>query len=69
MSGLVEIARFDTPVSAELARMFIESYGLNAFVFDANVRNNSDGAMLGVRLMVPEDELDEAIEALREYKP
>lgn len=69
MSGLVEVARFDTPIRAELARMFIESYGVNALVFDGNLYNNSEGALIGVRLMVPEDEVEEAREALREYCP
>ena len=69
MSGLVEVARFDTPMRAELARMFVESYGLNALVFDGNLYNNSEGALIGVRLMVPEDETDEALEALRDYRP
>lgn len=69
MSGLVEVARFDNPVRAELARMFVESHGLNAIVFDANLYNNSEGALIGVRLMVPEDEADEALEALRDYRP
>ena len=69
MSGLVEVARFDSPIKAELARMFVESDGLNAIIFDGNLYNNSEGALIGVRLMVPEDELDEALEALREYQP
>jgi hypothetical protein len=69
VSGLVEVARFDSPIKAELARMFVESYGLNAIIFDGNLYNNSEGALIGVRLMVPEDELDEALEALREYQP
>lgn len=57
MSGLVEVARFVRPYEADLARMFLESYGY------------ADGALVNVRLMVPEEELDEAIEALREYQP
>ena len=69
MSGLVEVARFDTPLRAELARMFVESYGLNALVLDGNLYNNSEGALIGVRLMVPADEADEAREALRNYRP
>ena len=68
MSGLVEVARFATPVQGELARTFIESYGLNAIVFDANIHINLEGAHTGVRLMVPDDELEEALEVLREYR-
>ena len=68
MNGLVEIARFGTPVEGELARTFFESYGLNPVVFDANIHVNMDGLHTGVRLMVPADELDEALEVLREYR-
>ena len=68
MSGLVEIARFGTPVEGELARTFFESYGLNPIVFDANIHVNMDGLHTGVRLMVPADELDEALKGLREYR-
>ena len=69
MSGLVEAARFGSPLAAELARAFLESYGLHPVVFDSNSFGNSEGAMIAVRLMVVDDELDEATEILREYKP
>ena len=68
MSGLVEVARFLTPVEGELARTFVESFGLNAVVFDGNVHVNVDGMHSGVRLMVPADEADEVLEVLREYR-
>jgi hypothetical protein len=67
VSGLVELARFDRPYQAELARLFIESYGLTAVVFDTENQGYSDGAIVGVRLMVLEEELDEARAALAEY--
>ena len=69
MSGLVEVARFVRPYEADLARMFLESYGLTAVVFDTGSQGYADGALVNVRLMIPEEELDEAIEALREYRP
>jgi hypothetical protein len=68
VSGLVEIARFGTPVEGELARTFFESYGLNPIIFDANIHVNMDGLHTGVRLMVAADELKEALEVLREYR-
>ena len=67
MSGLVELARFERPYQAELARLFIESYGLTAVVFDTENQGYSDGAIVGVRLMVLEEELEEARAALAEY--
>ena len=51
MSGLVELARFERPYQADLARLFIESYGLTAVAFDTENQGYSDGAIVGVRLM------------------
>ena len=68
MSGLVEVARFMTPVEAELARLFFESREIDAVVFDQSSFGNLDGALIGVRLMVLDEDLDEAREALREYE-
>ena len=67
MSGLIELARFERPYQAELARIFIESYGITAVVFDTENQGYSDGAIVGVRLMVLDEELDEARAALAEY--
>ena len=67
MSGLVELARFERPYQADLARLFIESYGLTAVVFDTESQGYSDGAIVGVRLMVLEEELEEARAALADY--
>jgi len=67
VSGLVELARFERPYQADLARLFIESYGLTAVVFDTENQGYSDGAIVGVRLMVLEEELDEARAAFAEY--
>ena len=69
MSGLVELARFERPYQADLARLFIESYGLTAVVFDTENQGYSDGAIIGVRLMVLQEELEEARAALAEYGP
>jgi hypothetical protein len=67
VSGLVELARFERPYQADLARLFIESYGLTAVVFDTENQGYSDGAIVGVRLMVLDEELEEARAALAEY--
>ena len=67
MSGLVELARFERPYQADLARLFIESHGLTAVVFDTENQGYSDGAIVGVRLMVLEEELEEARSALADY--
>ena len=69
MSGLVEAARFNWAYQADLFRAFLESHGLDAVVFDAFSAGYSDGAMVGVRVMVLDDDLEEAQRLLVEYQP
>ena len=57
-----------TPVEAELARLFFESRDIDAVVFDQSSFGKLDGALIGVRLMVLDEDLDDAREALREYE-
>ena len=42
---------------------------MSAIVFDTGGQGYSDGALVNVRLMVLEEDLDEALEALRDYRP
>ena len=67
MSDLVEAARFNWAYQAELARTYLESYGLSAAVFDTQSNLYSDGATVGVRVMVLDEDLAEAKELLRDY--
>lgn len=67
MSALVEAARFNWAYQAELARAYLESYGLTAIVFDTQSNLYSDGATVGVRVMVLDEDLAEAKELLCEY--
>jgi len=69
VTDLVEAARFDKPYRADLCRMFLESYGVNAVVFDAQSYGYSEGAMVGIRVMVLDEDFDEAQRLLRDYKP
>ena len=69
MSDVVEVARFNRAFQADLCRMYLESYGVQAVVFDALNNGYSEGAMVGVRVMVLDEDLDEAREVLRDYKP
>ncbi|MFL6725264.1 MAG: DUF2007 domain-containing protein [Sphingomicrobium sp.] len=69
MTDLVEAARFDKPYQADLCRMFLESYGVDAVVFDAQSYGYSEGAMVGIRVMVLDEDFDEAQRLLRDYKP
>ena len=67
MSGLVEAARFNWPYQAELFRLFLGSHGLEAIVFDTQSSGYSEGALVGARVMVLDEDLDEARKLLAEY--
>ena len=69
MSGLVELARFNWAYQADLARTFLDSHGLHAVVFDSGL-NVAEGAgiAIAVRLMVLEEDFDEAQAVLKEYE-
>jgi len=68
VSGLVEAARFNWAYQADLCRMFLESHGVQAVVFDTQSSGYSEGAMTGVRVMVLDEDLDEARNVLLEYE-
>lgn len=67
MSALVEAARFNWAYQAELARAYLESHGLSAVVFDTHSNLYSDGAIVGVRLMVLDEDVAEAKTLLDDY--
>jgi hypothetical protein len=52
VSGLVELARFQTRIAADLARLKLESEGIDAVLFDAETHSIGWGPMMPVRLMV-----------------
>jgi hypothetical protein len=68
LSALVQAARFNWAYQAELARTYLESHGVHAVVFDTQSNLYSDGAMVGVRLMVLDEDLARARQALSDYK-
>ena len=58
--GLVELARFDNRVEAELARLNLAAEGVEAVLFDAEMNGYGWGPMMPIRLMVLEEDLPEA---------
>ena len=63
--SLVELARYGTRVEADLARLALDSQGIEAILFDAEANSFfGGGGLIGVRLMVLEEELDEAAKVL-----
>ena len=64
MSGLVEAARFTTRVEADLARLYLESEGIEAVLFDTEINYFYGGLFQPVRLMVLDEDLDPALRLL-----
>ncbi|MDQ3470961.1 MAG: DUF2007 domain-containing protein [Pseudomonadota bacterium] len=60
MSGLVEMARFQTRVEADLARLRLESEGIEAILFDAETSSVGWGPIMPVRLMVLDEDRAQA---------
>ena len=58
--SLVELARFDNRVEAELTRLNLAAEGVEAILFDAEMNGYGWGPMMPIRLMVLEDDLPEA---------
>ena len=58
--SLVELARFDNRIEAELARLNLEADGIDAVLFDAEMNSYGWGPMLPIRQMVIEEDLAEA---------
>jgi hypothetical protein len=59
--SLVELARFGTRVEADLARMALDSEGIDAVIFDAEANSFfGGGGLIAVRLMVLEEDFDDA---------
>jgi len=64
--ALVLLRRFDSAIEASLARSFLASEGVMSFLFDVeNEWHTSPRTMVPVRLMVAEEDLDEAARLLR----
>lgn len=63
--SLVELARYPTRVEADLARLELESHGIPSVLFDEGLNNIFGGAgLIGVRLMLDEEDRDEAVRIL-----
>lgn len=66
MSGLVEVARYDHRVEADLARLYLESEGVEAILFDTQINGCFCGLFMPVRVMVLEEDFDVARKLLED---
>ena len=60
MTDLVEAARYTTRVEADLARLYLQSEGVESVLFDTEVNYFSGGLFMPVRLMVLDEDLEVA---------
>jgi hypothetical protein len=61
---LVELARFQTKVEADLARLLLEAEGFEAVLFDEGMNYIGLGSIMPIRLMVLDSDYMGAAELL-----
>ena len=66
MTDLVEAATYNDRIEADLARLYLESEGVEAILFDAEINSSYGGLFMPVRLMVLDEDLDRARRLLAE---
>ncbi|MGI8612007.1 MAG: DUF2007 domain-containing protein [Sphingomicrobium sp.] len=64
--ALVELARFQTKVEADLARLLLEAEGLEVMLFDEGMNYIGLGSIIPIRLMVVEEQYQSAAAVLAE---
>ena len=60
MTDLIEAARYNSRVEADLARLYLESEGVESVLFDTEINYFYGGLFMPVRLMVFDDDLQRA---------
>jgi len=66
VTDIVEAARFNNRVEADLARLYLESEGVEAILFDTEINYFYGGLFLPVRLMVLDEDVEIAQRLLAE---
>ena len=66
MTDVVEAARFTTRVEADLARLYLQSEGVESILFDTEINYFYGGLFLPVRLMVLDEDVETAQRLLAE---
>jgi hypothetical protein len=67
--ALVELARFEARIQAELAKMHLGADGIDSILFDAAMNNVGWGTMMPGRLLVLDEDLEDARAILAEDLP
>ena len=58
MTDLVEAGRYSSRVEADLARLYLESEGVEAVLFDTEINYFYGGLFMPVRLMVLDEDAE-----------
>jgi hypothetical protein len=66
VTELVELARFQNRIEAELARLHLESEGIGAVLFDTEISYFYGGLFMPIRLMVLDEDRELAEQLLAE---
>jgi hypothetical protein len=66
VTDLVEAARYNSRVEADLARLYLGSEGIEAVLFDTEINTSYGGLFMPVRLMVLDEDADMARRLLAE---
>jgi len=65
--SLVPLATYGTRVEADLDRLALEAGGIDAIIFDAEANSFfGGGGLISVRLMVLDEDFEQAVQTLRE---
>jgi hypothetical protein len=64
VTDIVEAARYNSRVEADLARLYLESEGVEAILFDTEINYFYGGLFMPVRLMVLDEDLERARQLL-----
>ena len=68
--NLVALARFATRVEADLARLALGVDGIDAVILDAEANSFfGGGGLIWVRLMVLDEDYDDALAVLKDDRP
>jgi hypothetical protein len=64
VTDIVEAARYNSRVEADLARLYLESEGVESVLFDTEINYFYGGLFMPVRLMVLDEDLERARQLL-----
>jgi putative signal transducing protein len=64
VTDLVAAASFANRIEADLARLYLESEGIGAILFDTEINYFYGGLFMPVRVMVLDEDLERATELL-----